>query len=248
MSTVTANSSLSENTVPLTPLVLIVDDEEPIRTMLAYSLERHGFTTKQAVNGDEALKMVKEIKPDIIILDWMLPGLSGIEVCTILRTKHETKNIPIIMLTAKGEEFDKVKGLDSGVDDYIVKPFSPNELVARIKAIFRRTRPMFTTKILEYKGLKIDLASYKVTRNGKEVHLGPTEFKILQCLMEYPKRILSREYIMSYVWGYDSQVETRTIDVHINRLRSALKDPNEDLHFIKTIRSAGYSLDGPGND
>lgn len=239
---------MSETNNSIAPLILIVDDEEPIRTMLSYNLERHGFTTKQAANGDEALKLVKEITPDIIILDWMLPGLSGIEVCTILRTKHQTKNIPIIMLTAKGEEFDKVKGLDSGVDDYIVKPFSPNELVARIKAILRRTRPSLITQILEYKGLKMDMSSYRVSNEGHEVHLGPTEFKILQCLMEYPKRILSREHIMAYVWGYDSQVEARTIDVHINRLRSALKIQDEKASFIKTIRSAGYSLDGPGTD
>jgi two-component system phosphate regulon response regulator PhoB len=179
----------------------------------------------------------------MIILDWMLPGLSGIEVCTILRTKVKTKNVPIIMLTAKGEEFDRVKGLDSGVDDYIVKPFSPNELVARIKAILRRTRPMFSTKILEHKDIKMDLASYRVTRGAREVHLGPTEFRILQCLMEYPKRILSREQIMASVWGYDSKVEPRTIDVHINRLRNSLQNPGEETSIIKTVRSAGYCLD-----
>jgi two-component system phosphate regulon response regulator PhoB len=234
----------------LAPKVLIVDDEEAIRTMLSYNLERHGFNVLQASDGDEALSIINQAdkKPDIIILDWMLPGLSGIEVCTILRTKATTRTIPIIMLTAKGEEFDKVKGLESGVDDYIVKPFSPNELVARIKAILRRTRPVFTTKILEYKDLKMDMASYRVSRGNKEIHLGPTEFRILQCLMEYPKRVLSREHIMAQVWGYDSQVEPRTIDVHINRLRTALKADNEELPFIKTIRSAGYCLGGPGND
>lgn len=226
-----------------TPLVLVVEDEEAIRVMLTYNLERHGFKVEHASNGDQGINLAQELLPDLIILDWMLPGLSGIEICTILRTKAKTRNIPIIMLTAKGEEFDRIKGLDSGVDDYIVKPFSPNELVARIKAILRRTRPMLATKMLEYKDLKMDLASYRVTRNNRDIHLGPTEFRILQCLMEYPRRVLSREHIMSSVWGYDSQVEQRTIDVHINRLRSALKSPGEDLPIIKTIRSAGYCLD-----
>jgi two-component system phosphate regulon response regulator PhoB len=227
----------------LTPSILIVEDEEPLRVMLTYNLERHGFQVHQAEDGNQGLKMAQELLPDMVILDWMLPGLSGIEVCTILRTKLKTKNIPIIMLTAKGEEFDRIKGLESGVDDYIVKPFSHNELIARIKNILRRTRPMFATKTLEYQDIKLDLASYRVTRGNREIHLGPTEFRILQSLMDAPKRILSREQIMSNVWGYDSKVEPRTIDVHINRLRNALKNPGEDLPIIKTVRSAGYCLE-----
>jgi two-component system, OmpR family, phosphate regulon response regulator PhoB len=227
----------------LTPSVLIIEDEEAIIVMLRYNLERQGYIVHSTSDGDEALTMVKEIKPDIILLDWMLPGCSGITICKTLRSNEETKSIPIIMLTAKGEESDRIKGLDSGADDYIVKPFSPTELIARMRAIFRRMRPAFSDKALSFGNVKMDLSSYKVTRNGTEVHLGPTEFRILQCLLEYPKRILSRETILTQVWGYDSDIELRTVDVHINRLRAALRLSDEsNTPFIWTIRSAGYCL------
>jgi two-component system phosphate regulon response regulator PhoB len=232
----------------LGPSVLLVAADDDLKDALATTLERHTFKVQKASSGDEAIVLSEKNKYDIIVLDSKLPGLPGISVCTILRTKANTKSVPIIMLSEHEGEFDRVKGLDSGIDDYIVKPFQPNELIARIKSIFRRIRPNFSSRALHYKDLKMDMASYRVTRGIRDIHLGPTEFRILQCLMEFPKRVLSREYIMSHVWGYDSQVEPRTIDVHINRLRSALKNDNEDLPFIKTIRSAGYCLGGPGND
>jgi two-component system phosphate regulon response regulator PhoB len=230
------------------PTVLLITNDEKLKISLNSTLERHSFNVIEGSSGSEATALCEQHKPDIIILDSQLPDLPGIGVCTILRTKAASKNLPIIMLSDNEGEFDRVKGLDSGVDDYIVKPFQPNELVARIKAIFRRIRPSFNSKSLNYKDLKMDMASYRVTRGIRDIHLGPTEFRILQCLMEFPKRILSREYIMTHVWGYESQVEPRTIDVHINRLRSALKNDNEDLPFIKTIRSAGYCLGGPGTE
>lgn len=225
------------------PTVLIVEDEEAIIVMLRYNLERNGYTVFTTSDGDEAMDMAKEIKPDIILLDWMLPGTSGIQICTKLRDNEDTRGIPVIMLTAKGEESDRIKGLDSGADDYIVKPFSPTELIARMRAVFRRMRPAFSEKSLSYGDVRMDLSSFKVTRNGKDIHLGPTEFRILQCLLEYPKRILSRDTILTQVWGYDTDVELRTVDVHINRLRAALRSGDKsDAPFIWTVRSAGYCL------
>ncbi len=226
----------------LTPSVLIVEDEEAIITMLRYNLERNNFVVYVAYDGEEALLMAREIRPDVILLDWMLPGMSGVQICQKIRASEGIESTPVLMLTAKGEEKDKITGLDNGADDYIVKPFSPNELVSRIKAILRRMRPAFSEKTLEFGDVVMDLTSYKVTRNNKEVHLGPTEFRILQCLMEYPKRIFSRETILAQVWGYDSDIEARTVDVHINRLRSALKVGDSDATFIWTVRSAGYCL------
>lgn len=226
----------------LTPSILIVEDEEAIITMLRYNLERNNFIVHVAYDGEEALMMAQEMRPDIILLDWMLPGMTGVEICQKIRATEGIQSTPVIMLTAKGEEKDKIAGLDNGADDYIVKPFSPNELVSRIKAIFRRMRPAFSEKILIVGDVTMDLTSYKVTRNNREVHLGPTEFRILQCLMEYPKRIFSRETIMAQVWGYDSDIEARTVDVHINRLRSALKGSDDEAGFIWTVRSAGYCL------
>lgn len=225
------------------PTVLIVEDEEAIVVMLRYNLERNGYTVYSTSEGDEAIDMAKEFKPDIILLDWMLLGISGIEICTRLRANEDTRGIPVIMLTAKGEESDRIKGLDSGADDYIVKPFSPTELIARMRAIFRRMRPAFSEKMLTYGDVKMDLSSFRVTRNGKDIHLGPTEFRILQCLLEYPKRILSRDTILTQVWGYDTDVELRTVDVHINRLRAALRSGDKtDAPFIWTVRSVGYCL------
>jgi len=225
------------------PTVLIVEDEEAIIVMLRYNLERNGYNVFSTSDGDEAFDMAKEIKPDIILLDWMLPGKTGIEVCKKLRGNEDTKGIPVIMLTAKGEEGDRIRGLDSGADDYIVKPFSPTELIARMRAVFRRMRPVFSEKSLSHSDVKMDLSSFKVTRDGKEIHLGPTEFRILQCLLEYPKRILSRDTLLTQVWGHDTEVELRTVDVHINRLRAALRTgSNSEVPFILTVRSAGYCL------
>jgi two-component system phosphate regulon response regulator PhoB len=227
----------------LTPSVLIIEDEEAIIIMLRYNLERNGFLVHSSSDGENAFALVQEMKPDIILLDWMLPGCTGIEICNQLRANDETRAIPIIMLTAKGEEADRVKGLDSGADDYIVKPFSPTELISRIRAVFRRMRTAFSGKILNFGDVSMDLSTYKVIRNGMEVHLGPTEFRILQCLLEYPKRIFSRETLLTQVWGYNSDIELRTVDVHINRLRSALRLNDDDTSpFIWTIRSAGYCL------
>ncbi len=229
--------------------VLIVEDETAIVTMLRYNLEREGFRVYTTGDGEEAVTMVKEYKPDIIVLDWMLPSMTGIEVCKQIRWNQETKNTPIIMLSARGEESDRIRGLDVGADDYMVKPFSPSELVARIKAVFRRIRPSLTEQRMEYAGIKMDLATHKVTRNGVEVHLSPTEFGLLRYLVEHPGRVFSREQLLDSVWGHDIYVELRTVDVHIRRLRKALNYNDKQVDVIRTVRSAGYAIeapDGPG--
>jgi two-component system, OmpR family, phosphate regulon response regulator PhoB len=225
--------------------VLIVEDETAIVTMLRYNLEREGFRVYTTGDGEEAVTMVKEYKPDIIVLDWMLPSMTGIEVCKQIRWNQETKNTPIIMLSARGEESDRIRGLDVGADDYMVKPFSPSELVARIKAVFRRIRPSLTEQRLEYAGIKMDLATHKVTRNGIEVHLSPTEFGLLRYLVEHPGRVFSREQLLDSVWGHDIYVELRTVDVHIRRLRKALNYDDKQIDVIRTVRSAGYAIEAP---
>jgi two-component system, OmpR family, phosphate regulon response regulator PhoB len=231
---------MSENFVPS---VLLVEPDESLLTILSYNLERYGFIVNTAKDADAAVKMAERIQPDIAIIDQDISGsLSGIEICTIIRTKAATKNTPLILITSDSNNLDAIKGIENGINDYIIKPFAPSELVARIKTIFRKTRPISSSKVLIYKDLQMNIGSYKVTRGSRNIHLGPTEFKILQCLMELPTKILSREHIMNHVWGYNSQVEPRTIDVHINRLRMALKNDNDDLPLIRTIRSAGYCL------
>jgi two-component system, OmpR family, phosphate regulon response regulator PhoB len=225
--------------------VLIVEDEVAIVTMLRYNLEREGFRVYNTGDGLEAITMVKEYMPDIIVLDWMLPGLTGLEICKQLRYNTDTKNIPIIMLSARGEESDRIRGLDVGADDYIVKPFSPSELVARIKAVFRRIRPSISEQSLEYADIHMDLATHKVTRNGIEVHLSPTEFGLLRYLIEHPKRVFSREQLLDSVWGHDIYVELRTVDVHIRRLRKALNYDDKQIDLIRTVRSAGYAIELP---
>lgn len=222
--------------------VLIVEDEDAIVTLLQYNLEKEGYRVRTTDNGNEAFMLIREDKPDIIILDWMLPGMSGVEICGKIRDDKKYHDIPVIMLTAKGEELDRITGLETGADDYMTKPFSPAELSARIKAVLRRMRPNFSASTLEFEDLKMDLDARKVTRSGDEVHLGPKEFQILQCLMEHPGRVLTRDQLMSKVWGYDVYVEPRTIDVHINRLRNALSNAGPGGNLIKTIRSAGYTL------
>ena len=225
--------------------VLVVEDEDAIVTLLKYNLEKEGFRVRTTDNGDDAFMLIREDKPDIIILDWMLPGISGVEICGKLRTDEKNKDIPVIMLTAKGEELDKITGLETGADDYMTKPFSPAELSARIKAVLRRMSPSFTSNSLEFEDIIMDLDARTIERGKEEIHLGPKEFQILQCLMETPNRVLSRDQLMSKVWGYDIYVEPRTVDVHINRLRNALNTCGTKENLIRTIRSAGYCLRAP---
>jgi two-component system phosphate regulon response regulator PhoB len=226
----------------MNPLILVVEDEAALVTLLRYNLEREGFRVAAAADGEEALLLAREEKPDLVLLDWMLPLLSGIEVCRQLRRMTETRSVPIIMLTARGEEGDKLRGLDSGADDYITKPFSPSELVARIRAVVRRTRPAVNGEVLHYDDLVMDLASHRVRRKGRDVHLGPTEFRLLRHLLEHQGRVFSREQLLDVVWGQDVYVEPRTVDVHIRRLRKAL-NAEEESDLIRTVRSAGYALD-----
>jgi two-component system phosphate regulon response regulator PhoB len=227
------------------PLILVVEDETALVTLLRYNLEREGFQVIEAGDGEEALLLAREQKPDLVLLDWMLPLLSGIEVCRQIRRLPETRNVPIIMLTARGEEGDKLRGLDSGADDYVTKPFSPSELIARVRAVMRRTRPTTENETLQYEDLIMDLAAHRVRRNGRDVHLGPTEFRLLRHLLEHQGRVFSREQLLDQVWGQDVYVEPRTVDVHIRRLRKAL-NIDEEPDLIRTVRSAGYALDRSG--
>ena len=223
--------------------VLIVEDEVAIVAMLRYNLEREGFKVFTTGEGDEAVSLVKAHKPDVIVLDWMLPGMSGIDICASLRKQEETKAVPIIMLSARGEESDRIRGLDAGADDYMVKPFSPAELVSRIRAVLRRIRPALAEKTLSFKDVKMDLVGHKVTRGTREVHLSPTEFGLLRYLMEHPGRVFSREQLLDAVWGHDIYVELRTVDVHIRRLRKGLDPEGKYADLIRTVRSAGYALE-----
>lgn len=223
--------------------VLIVEDEVAIVTMLRYNLEREGFRVLATGDGEEAVGMVRDHSPDVIVLDWMLPGMTGVEVCKQIRWDQQTKNIPIIMLSARGEEGDRIRGLDSGADDYMVKPFSPPELISRIKAVFRRIRPSLSEKVLEFAGIIMDITAHKVTRDGTDVHLSPTEFGLLRHLMEHPGRVFSREQLLDAVWGHDIYVELRTVDVHVRRLRKALNYDQKQPDLIRTVRSAGYALE-----
>jgi two-component system phosphate regulon response regulator PhoB len=226
----------------LSPLILVVEDESALVTLLRYNLEREGFRVAEARDGEEALLAAREQKPDLVLLDWMLPLLSGLEVCRQMRRMQETRSVPIIMLTARGEEGDKLRGLDSGADDYVTKPFSPSELVARIRAALRRSRPTSNGESLQFEDLTMDLAAHRVRRRGRDIHLGPTEFRLLRYLLEHQGRVFSREQLLDMVWGQDVYVEPRTVDVHIRRLRKAINASNE-TDLIRTVRSAGYSLD-----
>jgi two-component system, OmpR family, phosphate regulon response regulator PhoB len=226
----------------MTPHILIAEDEDSLATLLNYNLEKEGYAVAVAVDGEEALMMINEKLPDLILLDWMLPKVSGIEVCRRLRARTETRNIPIIMLTARGEETDRIRGLDTGADDYIVKPFSMSELSARIRAVLRRLRPGLAEDRVRIGDLVIDRVAHRVRRGGQEIHLGPTEFRLLDYLMQHPGRVFSREQLLDAVWGSDVYVEARTVDVHVGRLRKALnREASADP--IRTVRSAGYSLD-----
>ena len=230
--------------MPIKPYVLVAEDEQEIALMIQYNLESNDFEVEVVEDGEKALVCIKERKPDLLLLDWMLPVTTGIEVCRTVRSSQKTADIPIVMLTARGEEVDRLTGLDSGADDYMVKPFSPKELIARIRAILRRSRPVLTKRSVEYAGIHIDIAGHKVNYNGTPIHLGPTEFGLLVHLIESPGQVFSREKLLDLVWGRDVYVETRTVDVHILRLRKALSDVKEGLgSIIQTVRSAGYILE-----
>jgi len=227
----------------VTPHILVVEDEDALSTLLQYNLDKEGYEVVVASDGEEALTLVSEKLPDLVVLDWMLPKVSGIEVCRRLRQRSESRNVPIIMLTARGEESDRIRGLDTGADDYVVKPFAMSELSARIRAVLRRLRPGLAEDRVRCGDLVIDRVAHRVRRSGKEIHLGPTEFRLLDYLMQHPGRVFSREQLLDAVWGSDVYVEARTVDVHIGRLRKALNRDEPGVDPIRTVRSAGYSLD-----
>jgi two-component system phosphate regulon response regulator PhoB len=224
------------------PRVMVVEDESALSTLLRYNLEREGYRVFEAKDGEEALILAEEVKPDVVVLDWMLPELSGIEVCRRLRGRGHMRNVPIVMLTARGEEADRIRGLDTGADDYIVKPFSMTEFLARLRAVMRRVRPSLVENVVAVGEISIDRASHRVRRAHRDIHLGPTEYRLLDQLMQHPGRVFSREQLLDSVWGSDVYVEARTVDVHVGRLRKALNDPGEK-DPIRTVRSAGYSFD-----
>jgi len=227
--------------------VLIVEDEAPQAEMLSFNLERAGFTVMIANDGEEGLLLAQENAPDMIVLDWMLPGLSGINVCRQLRNDPVTQAIPILMLTARGEEGDRVRGIETGADDYVVKPYSPREVVARIKGLLRRANPALVREALECADISMDLVQHKVSRGGCAVHLGPIEYRLLKTFMKHPGRVYSRERLLDMVWGRDIYVEDRTVDVHIRRLRKALNvDGRPDV--IRTVRGSGYAIDADISD
>ena len=227
------------------PYVLVVEDEDALATLLDYNLMKEGFRVERAADGEEALLRVAEEPPDLVVLDWMLPKVSGVEVCRQLRAGAETRRTPVLMLTARGEEADKVRGLDTGADDYVVKPFAMSELVARIRALLRRSRPELVDERLEYADLILDRGRHRVTRGGKDIHLGPTEYRLLDFLMQRPGRVFTRERLLDAVWGANTYVEVRTVDVHVGRLRKALRKDGEPDQ-IRTVRSPGYALDQEG--
>ena len=222
--------------------VLVVEDEAALADLLKYNLEKEGYQVRVAMDGEEAMVAADERAPDLVLLDWMLPKASGVEVCRRLRARQETRNTPIVMLTARGEESDRVRGLDIGADDYITKPFSMTELLARLRAVMRRIRPALAEDKVVVGDIIVDRVAHRVKRGNREVHLGPTEFRILDHLMQHPGRVFSREQLLDAVWGSDVYVEARTVDVHIGRLRKALMVGTE-TDPIRTVRSAGYSLD-----
>ena len=223
------------------PTVLLVEDEPAQREVLAYNLAAEGFEVQRATNGEEALMLVAENPPDLILLDWMMPHVSGLEVCRRLKMRPETRSIPIIMLSARTEEVDKVRGLETGADDYVIKPYSVVELMARLRAQLRRVRPSALGMVLEWDNISLDAETHRVVRNGQTLKLGPTEFRLLATFLEKPGRVFSREQLLDRVWGRDIYVDSRTVDVHVGRLRKALcafgaEDP------LRTVRGAGYAL------
>lgn len=225
-----------------TPKILIAEDEEALSLLLRYNLESEGYEVDFAMRGDEAELKLSETVPDLLLLDWMMPGLSGIELCRRLRAREATRALPIIMLTARGEESERIRGLGTGADDYVVKPFSVPELMARVKAMLRRASPQIVSAQLVAGDIELDRDTHRVRRSGREIHLGPTEFKLLEFFLQSPGRVFSREQLLNGVWGHDVYVDERTVDVHVGRLRKAInkgraKDP------IRTVRGAGYALD-----
>ena len=228
------------------PTILVVEDEVPLLTLLRYNLEKQGFRVDEAGDGEEALLRVAEGRPDLVLLDWMLPALSGIEVCRQLRRRPGTRDLPIIMVTARTEDQDAVRALDTGADDYISKPFAMDSLLARIRALLRRSGAVATRGVLSWRDLLLDQDAHRVSRAGRPLHLGPTEYRLLEFLMQHPGRVFSREQVLDAVWCRDIHVEPRTVDVHIRRLRKAVNGPGEE-DVIRTVRSAGYALDSePG--
>jgi two-component system phosphate regulon response regulator PhoB len=224
------------------PRVLIVEDEEPLTLLLRYNLEAEGYDVDSVARGDEAEIRLREHLPDLVLLDWMLPGLSGIELCRRIRVRPETERMPIIMLTARGEEGDRIRGLSTGADDYIVKPFSVPELLARIRALLRRTKPTHIATLLTAGDIELDRETHRARRDGHELQLGPTEFRLLEFLMRSPGRVFSREHLLNAVWGHDVYIDERTVDVHVGRLRKAISQAQRP-DPIRTVRGAGYSFD-----
>jgi len=229
--------------VPVTqPRLLLVEDDRALADLLIWHFSRAGYDIVRTGDGDEALLLAEERTPDLVVLDWMIEGVSGIEVCRRLRRKSETAHVPIIMLTARGEENDRIRGLDTGADDYVTKPFSPRELMSRIGAVLRRVRPALAGGTLSYGDIEMDLSAHKVRRAGNSVQLGPTEFRLLRHLLENPGRVFSRERLLDSVWSHDADIDARTVDVHVRRLRKALNESGRP-DVIRTVRSAGYALD-----
>lgn len=228
--------------MPTAPHILIVEDEEPLTLLLRYNLEAEGYNVEVVTRGDEAELRLRETVPDLVLLDWMLPGLSGIELCRRLRQRPETQRLPVIMLTARGEESERVRGLATGADDYVVKPFSVPELVARVRALLRRASPERVATLLEAGDIVLDRETRRVRRGGRELHCGPTEFRMLEFLMEKPGRVFTRAQLLDGVWGLDAELDERTVDVHVGRLRKVLNRPR-DKDPIRTVRGAGYSFD-----
>jgi two-component system phosphate regulon response regulator PhoB len=222
--------------------LLLVEDDKALAELLIWHFEREEYEVHRTGDGEEALMLAEEEQPDLIILDWMIEGISGLEVCRRLRRRETTANVPIIMLTARGEESDRIRGLEVGADDYITKPFSPRELLARVSAVLRRVRPALAGEQLSYADIEMDVAAHRVRRGGRSVQLGPTEFRLLKKLLENPGRVFSRERLLDAVWSHDPDIDARTVDVHVRRLRKALNQPG-DPDIVRTVRSAGYSLD-----
>jgi two-component system phosphate regulon response regulator PhoB len=225
--------------------LLLVEDDRALADLLIWHFERQEFDVRRTGDGEEALMLADEQVPDVVILDWMIEGISGLEVCRRLRRKAATAKVPIIMLTARGEESDRIRGLDTGADDYVTKPFSPRELVARVGAVLRRVRPALAGEQLSYGDIEMDVNAHRVRRGGEPVALGPTEFRLLRHFLEHPGRVFSRERLLDAVWAHDADIDLRTVDVHVRRLRKALNDGGRP-DVIRTVRSAGYSLDSDG--
>ncbi len=236
-----ANGARGVATTPA-PRILVVEDEAALSLLLAYNLEAEGFVVDRVERGDEAEVRLSEVIPDLVIIDWMLPGVSGLEICRRMRAREATRSLPVIMLTARGEESERVRGLSIGADDYVVKPFSVPELMARVRALLRRARPDRVAGLLVAGDLELDRQNWRVHRSSRDVHLGPTEFRLLEHLMEKPGRVFSRAQLLDSVWGLSAEIDERTVDVHVGRLRKALSNAGE-RDPIRTVRGAGYSFD-----